>query len=59
VLNLVTILEFARCGKGRVILKAKGEALLALPKIMWRKRQEIQQKKVASAGEIWPVLGEP
>jgi len=53
---LVTVLEFARCGEGWVILKAKRDALLELPKMMWRKRQEIQQKKLhrlVKSGPCW------
>ena len=54
-LNLVSIIWFVLLGRGGVILRAKRDALLGLPK-MWRKRQEIQSKRVASVGDIWRVL---
>lgn len=55
VLNLVSILWFALRGQGAVILRAKRDALLGLPK-MWRKRQQIQKARVASVRDIWRVL---
>ena len=39
----------------RVILRAKRDALLGLPK-MWRKRKTIQSTRIACAREIWRVL---
>lgn len=54
-LNLVSIVWFALRGQGRVILRAKRDAVLGLPK-MWRKRQQIQRERVASIGDIWRVL---
>jgi hypothetical protein len=54
-LNLVSIVWFALRGQGRVILRAKRDALLGLPK-MWRKRQQIQAARVASIGDIGRVL---
>ena len=54
-LNLVSIIWFALRGQGRVILRAKRDALLGLPK-MWRKRQQIQKARTASISEIWRVL---
>lgn len=54
-LNLVSILWFALRGQGTVILRAKRDALLGLPK-MCRKRQLIQKARVASVGDIWRVL---
>lgn len=54
-LNLVSILWFGLRGQGRVILRAKRDALLGLPK-MWRKRQYIQKTRVASIGEVWRQL---
>jgi GT2 family glycosyltransferase len=55
VMNLVTILWFAVKGRGGVILQAKRDALLGLPK-MWRKRKTIQSTRIACAREIWRVL---
>jgi GT2 family glycosyltransferase len=54
-LNLVSIIWFALQGRGGVILRAKRDALLGLPK-MWRKRQRIQKTRVASIGEVWRQL---
>jgi GT2 family glycosyltransferase len=55
VLNLVSIFWFALRGQGGVILRAKRDALLGLPK-MWRKRRQIQKARLASIGDIWRVL---
>lgn len=54
-LNLVSILWFALRGQGAVILRAKCDALLGLPK-MWRKRWQVQKARVASVMDIWRVL---
>ncbi len=54
-LNVVSIIWFALRGRGRVILRAKRDALFGLPK-MWRKRKHIQKNRVASIGEIWKQL---
>ena len=54
-LNLVSIIWFTLLGQGRVILRAKRDALLSLPQ-MWRKRQQIQKTRVASVAEIWSQL---
>ena len=54
-MNFVTICVFVWRGKGRVILRAKRDALRGLPK-MWRMRKEIQRHRVASVGEIWRML---
>lgn len=55
VMNLVDVFVFVWRGKGKVILRAKRDALLGLPK-MWRKRQGVQKYRVVSVGEIWRVL---
>lgn len=54
-MNLVAVCVFILRGKGRVILSAKRDALLGLPK-MWRKRQQIQKRRLASVGEIWRAM---
>jgi GT2 family glycosyltransferase len=54
-LNVVSVIWFALRGRGGVILRAKRDALLGLPK-MWRKRQHIQKTRVASIAEIWQQL---
>ncbi len=55
VMNLATILWFALKGRGGVILRAKRDALLGLPK-MWRKRRTIQSSRIATVREIWRYL---
>lgn len=54
-MNLLAVCVFAWRGKGAVILRAKRDAIKGLPK-MWRKRRDIQAKRVATVGEIWRVL---
>ena len=54
-LNVLTIVSFTLRGQGKVILRAKRDALLGLPK-MWRKRQQIQKNRVASIASIWRML---
>lgn len=54
-LNLVSVIWFVLRGRGRVILRAKRDALLGLPKI-WRKRQHIQKTRVVSIGAVWRQL---
>jgi GT2 family glycosyltransferase len=54
-LNLGSIVWFALRGQGRVVWRAKRDALLGLPK-MWRKRQKLQKSRKASISEIWRVL---
>lgn len=54
-LNLVTIVWFALRGHGAVILRAKRDALIGLPK-MWRKRRKVQAERAVSAREVWRVL---
>lgn len=54
-LNLVSIIWLALRGQGAMILRAKRDALLGLPR-MWHKRQQIQKARVASIWDIWHVL---
>jgi hypothetical protein len=54
-LNLASIIWFVLRGRGGVILRAKRDAVLGLPK-MWRKRKQIQATRVVSIGEIWQQL---
>ncbi len=54
-MNLVTLVVFALRGQGRVILRAKWDAIKGLPK-MWRKRQTIQSTRIATVREIWRYL---
>lgn len=54
-LNLVTLMRFTVRGQGRVILRAKWDAIKGLPRA-WAKRKKIQANRVATVGEIWRVL---
>lgn len=54
-MNLLTILVFAYRGQGRVILRAKTDALKGLPAI-WRTRQQVQRNRQVSWHEIWAAL---
>ena len=54
-LNLVTIIWFSLRGQGKVILKAKWDALCGIPR-MWKKRGEIQNNRKASLKGIWKIL---
>lgn len=53
--NLYVITRYALIGRGRVLLRAKRDAIKGLPK-MWRKRREIQARRVSSVQDIWKVL---
>jgi GT2 family glycosyltransferase len=55
VLNVATVIWFALHGRGGVIVRAKRDAVLGLPK-MWRKRKHIQKTRVASIRDIWQPL---
>ena len=54
-MNLVSVIRFALRGQGALILRAKRDAILGLPK-MWRKRQHIQKARTVSVMNIWRVL---
>lgn len=54
-LNLLSVIWLVSRGQGRVILRAKRDAIRGLPK-MWRKRREIQKLRIVSIGEIWRQL---
>lgn len=54
-LNLVTIGLYSLRGQGAVVLRAKRDALRALPK-MWRKRSLIQAGRVTGVSDIWRAL---
>jgi GT2 family glycosyltransferase len=54
-MNLASVLWFALLGRSSVILRAKRDALLGLPK-MWGKRQAIQSTRMATVREIWRYL---
>lgn len=54
-LNLIAVIYFVMRGQGRIILRAKWDALCGIPR-MWKKRRDIQRNRSASVGEIWQVL---
>jgi GT2 family glycosyltransferase len=54
-MNLGSLVMLTLRGQGRVILRAKWDAIKGLPK-MWRKRQTIQSARIATVREIWRLL---
>jgi GT2 family glycosyltransferase len=54
-LNIITVVYFSLRGQGKIIIRAKFDALRSLPK-MWKKRKDIQQNRKASIREIWRAL---
>jgi len=54
-MNLITIVCFSLKGQGDVIWRAKRDAVKSLPKI-WRKRREIQTRRIAGISEVWRAL---
>jgi GT2 family glycosyltransferase len=54
-LNIITVVYFSLQGQGKIIIRAKFDALRSAPK-MWKKRKDIQQNRKASISEIWRVL---
>lgn len=54
-LNLLTIIWFGIAGQGKVMLKAKYDAMKKLPYI-WRKRRHIQQSRMVSINHVWRLL---
>lgn len=53
--NLYIVFRYILLGKGKIILKAKWDAIKGIPKA-WRKRKVIQANRVASINDIWRVL---
>lgn len=54
-LNIVSVIYFILRGRGRVILRAKRDALSGLPQML-KKRQIIQRNRKASVMSIWQRL---
>jgi GT2 family glycosyltransferase len=54
-MNLLTTLVYVCRGRGRVLLRAKRDAIHGLPR-MWRKRREIQAQRKTSLISIWRLL---
>lgn len=53
--NLAVLILFALRGQGRVIFRAKWDALAALPGAL-KKRQRIQAVRLAATMEIWQII---
>ena len=54
-LNLIAIVGFILFGQGRIIYRAKKDALSAFP-LMWQKRRDIQNNRRVSVAAIWKAL---
>lgn len=54
-LTVVTVLWFVKNGQGKVILKAKQDAIKGLAQV-WKKRQHIQAARIVPISEIWRIL---
>jgi len=54
-MNLVTLMVFTVRGQGGVMFRAKRDALMGIPR-MWRKRRQVQSKRVVSWRAILRVL---
>lgn len=54
-LNLAMVIGCLMRGQGRVVLRAKRDALIGLPR-MWRKRSAIQSKRQVGSGRVWKAL---
>ncbi|MHB8138573.1 MAG: glycosyltransferase family 2 protein [Smithellaceae bacterium] len=55
VLNFMTCINFLWMGQGRVILKAKWDAIRGVPR-MWAKRRHIQKNRRVSLMDIWRIM---
>jgi len=54
-MNLGSLAVFTLRGQGRVMLRAKWDAIKGLSK-MWRKRRLVQSTRIATVREIWRLL---
>lgn len=54
-MNVTMVAWFIAHGQGRLILRAKRDAIKGLPRV-WAERQKIQARRVASVKDIWRVL---
>lgn len=54
-LNIITVAYFSMRGQGKVIWRAKRDAIKGIPR-MWRKRCSIQSNRRATIIDIWRVL---
>lgn len=54
-MNVLMVVWFMAHGQGRVIVRAKWDAIKGMPKV-WAERQKIQARRVAKVKDIWRVL---
>jgi len=54
-LNVAFIVHLSLRGQGRLIIRAKWDAIKGVPRA-WAKRAEIQDRRVASIGQIWRAM---
>lgn len=54
-MNLVALVVFTLRGQGGIVLRAKRDALMGIPR-MWKKRQQIQKKRTVSLRAILAVM---
>ena len=54
-LNMLSIVYFVYRGQGRIILKAKKDALLGIPEIL-KKRHKVQSNRLVSNRYVWSIL---
>ena len=54
-MNLAALLVFTFRGQGRIMFRAKRDALLSLPK-MWAKRRQVQRNRVVSCKAVLSVM---
>ena len=54
-LNLVVVLIFAVRGRGKVLLRAKRDAIKGVPR-MWAKRRAVQRSRRVPLSSLWGVL---
>lgn len=54
-LNLATLAWFTLRGRGRILWRAKRDALVALPRV-WRERRAIQSQRRSTCRDIWARL---
>lgn len=56
ILNIVAVIGYVFRGRWRIILKAKWDAIKGLPR-MWKKRKEIQARRVVGAWKMRKMMG--
>lgn len=54
-MNLASLAWFGLGGHGKVILRAKLDAIKGIPR-MWAKRRDIQARRAASLGDLWRAI---